>query len=113
MTSFRAFPYTSVKVSSHYVIARDRKQRVCDQRSGHLASSRTFLRRRVWNGIFAARDGDGRAKRDLKTMSLRRDRKSETTTREKWPQSGLSASELSVAGFGRPGGRARTCDPLI
>src|SRR6516162_1753747 len=57
VTSFRAFPYMSVKVSSHYVIARDRKQRVCDQRSGHLASSRTFLRRRVWNGIFAARDG--------------------------------------------------------
>ena len=39
---------------------------------------------RVWNGIFAA--GDWRAKRGLKTMSPRRDRKSETTTREKWPQ---------------------------
>src|SRR6516225_5175863 len=25
VTSFRAFPYMSVKVSSHYVIARDRK----------------------------------------------------------------------------------------
>ena len=37
---------------------------------------------RVWNGIFAA--GDWRAKRGLKTMSPRRDRKSETTTREKW-----------------------------
>ena len=111
VTSFRAFPYMSVKVSSHYVIARDRKQRVCGQRSGHLASFPHFLARRVWNGIFAARDG--RAKRDLKTMSLRRDRISETTTREKWPQSGLSASELSVAGFGGPGGRARTCDPLI
>ena len=39
---------------------------------------------RVWNGIFAARDW--RAKRGLKTMSPRRDRKSETTTREKWPE---------------------------
>src|SRR6516164_8006531 len=57
---------------------------------------------RVWNGIFAARDW--RAKRGLKTMSPRRDRKSETTTREKWPQKGLSANELSVAGFGRLGG---------
>ena len=28
-------------------------------------------------------------KRDLETMSLRRDRKSETTTREKWPQKRL------------------------
>ena len=37
-------------------------------------------------------------------MSPRRDRKSETTTREKWPQKGLSANELSVAGFGRLGG---------
>ena len=42
---------------------------------------------RVWNGIFAA--GDWRAKRGLKTMSPRRDRKSETTTREKWPQKRL------------------------
>jgi len=47
---------------------------------------------RVWNGIFAA--GDWRAKKDLKTMSLRRDRKSETTAREKWPQDGISASQL-------------------
>src|SRR5262249_20743183 len=45
------------------------------------------LRRRVWNGICAA--GDGRAKRDLKTISLRRDRKSETTTCEKSPQKRL------------------------
>ena len=52
---------------------------------GHLTSSRTVLRRR--NGIFAA--GDWRAKRGLKTMSPRRDRKSETTTREKWPQKRL------------------------
>ena len=36
-------------------------------------------------------------------MSPDRDRKSETTTREKWPQKRLSASELSVAGFGRLG----------
>ena len=42
---------------------------------------------RVWNGIFAA--GDWRAKRGLKTMSLRRDQKSETTAREKWPQKRL------------------------
>jgi hypothetical protein len=40
----------------------------------------TFLPRQVWYGIFAA--GDGRAKRDLKTLSLHRDRKSETTNRE-------------------------------
>jgi hypothetical protein len=46
----------------------------------------------VWNGIFAA--GDWRAKRGLKAMSPRRDRKSKTTTREKWLQSGLSAREL-------------------
>jgi hypothetical protein len=39
---------------------------------------------RVWNGIFPA--GDGRAKRDLKTISLRRDWKSETTMHEKSPQ---------------------------
>jgi|SRR6516164_4021847 len=39
---------------------------------------------RVWNGIFAP--GDWPAKRGLKTMSSRRDRKAETTTREKWPQ---------------------------
>ena len=42
---------------------------------------------RVWNGIFAA--GDWRAKRGLKAMSPRRDRKSETTTCEKWPQKRL------------------------
>jgi hypothetical protein len=54
-------------------------------RGPHTANfSCTFLPRRVWNGIFAA--GDGRAKRDLKTLSLRRDRKSETTKRENWPQ---------------------------
>ena len=56
----------------------------------HLASSHIFLRRRVWNGIFAA--GDWRAKRDPKTMSLRRGRKSETTTRENWPHAALSPS---------------------
>ena len=37
--------------------------------------------------VFAA--GDWRAKRGLKAMSPRRDRKSETTTREKWPQKRL------------------------
>jgi len=42
---------------------------------------------RVWNGMFAA--GDWRAQRGLKTISPRRDRKSETTTREKWPQKWL------------------------
>jgi len=49
-------------------------------------------------------------------MSLHRNQKSETTTREKWPQKGVSASELSVARFGRLcGGRtgARTWDPLV
>jgi hypothetical protein len=46
--------------------------------------SRTLAIRRpirVWNGIFAARDR--RAKRDLMTMSPRRDRESETTGRGK------------------------------
>ena len=42
------------------------------------------LPNRVWNGIFAA--GDRRLKRDLKSMSPRRDRKLETTTREKSPE---------------------------
>jgi hypothetical protein len=42
---------------------------------------------KAWNGIFAA--GDWRAKRGPKTTSPRRDRKSETTTREKWPQKRL------------------------
>src|SRR6516164_3117435 len=49
-------------------------------------------------------------------MSLHRNQKSETTTREKWPQKGVSASELSVARFGRLCGgrtRARTWDPLV
>ena len=36
------------------------------------------------NGIFAA--GDWRAESASKTMSPRKDRKSETTMREKWPQ---------------------------
>jgi hypothetical protein len=44
----------------------------------------TSLPYRVWNEIFAA--GDRRLKRDLKSMSPRRDRKLETTTREKSPQ---------------------------
>ena len=50
-------------------------------------------------------------------MSPRRDRKLETTTREKSPEkNGFSTSELLIAGFGRLGGgrsRARTWDPLI
>ena len=44
----------------------------------------TFARLGAGNGIFAT--GDRRAKRDLKTVSLRRDRKSETATHEKWPR---------------------------
>ena len=62
------------------------------RRPSHLVPtpSCTFLPCRVWNGIFAA--GDWRAKRDPKTMSLRRGRKSETTTRENWPHAALSPS---------------------
>ena len=60
-----------------------------------------------WNGIFAA--GDGRAKRHLKTTSLRRDRKSETTRREKWPQKWLFCRRAWTSGRTR----ARTWDPLI
>src|SRR6516164_3571975 len=76
-----------------------------------LASRTLAINRhiRVWNGIFAT--GDWHAKRGLKAMSPRRDRKSETTTPEKWPQNGFSAGELSVAGFGRlGGGRTRMAD---
>jgi hypothetical protein len=39
---------------------------------------------RVWNEIFAA--GDCRAESAPETISPRRDRKSETTSHEKWPQ---------------------------
>jgi hypothetical protein len=70
----------------------------------------TFLPRRVWNGIFAV------GERDLKTLSLRRDRKSETTNARIGRKSGHSTSERSIAGFGRLRGgrtRARTWDPLI
>jgi hypothetical protein len=42
---------------------------------------------RVWNAIFAAEDWS--AQRGLKTMSPRRDQKSETATREKWPRKRL------------------------
>src|SRR6516162_10185083 len=55
--------------------------RLCELYGASFATG--VLPRRVWNGIFAARYR--RAKRDLKAMSPRRDRKSETTTREKWP----------------------------
>ena len=48
---------------------------------GGANPSLTFLPRRVWNGIFDA--GDRRAKKGPKTISPRRDRKSETTTHEK------------------------------
>jgi hypothetical protein len=71
----------------------------------HLAS--TFLRRRVWNGIFAA--GDWRTKRGLKAMSPRRDRKSETNAHGNGRKNGLSACELSVAGFAGLGGGG--CSP--
>src|SRR6516225_207929 len=49
-----------------------------------LRTLATSLPYRVWNGIFAV--GDWRAKRGLKTMSPRRDRISEISTREKCPQ---------------------------
>jgi hypothetical protein len=39
---------------------------------------------RVWNGIFAT--GDRRPESGLKTVSPNRDRNSDTTFREKWPQ---------------------------
>ena len=78
MTSFRAFPYMSVKVSSHYVM-RDRKQRVCGQRERPPRLLPHFHATSSLERDFAA--GDGRAKRGLKTMPPRRDRKSETTTR--------------------------------
>ena len=73
------------------------------RRPSHLVPtpSCTFLPCRVWNGIFAA--GDWRAKKDLKTMSLRRDRKSETTTREKWPQKRLFCSPAISCGFRKTG----------
>ena len=57
---------------------------------------------RVWNGIFAA--GDRRTKTGLKAMSPCRDRKSETPHARNGRKNGFSASELSVAGFGRLGG---------
>ena len=53
------------------------------------------------NGIFAA--GDWRAKSGLKTMSPRRDRKSETTTREKWPQKRLFCWRAISCGFRKTG----------
>jgi hypothetical protein len=56
-------------------------QRIIAQSSPELAPRlRSACPIRVWNGIFAA--GDRRLKRDLKSMSPRRDRKSETTTRQ-------------------------------
>jgi hypothetical protein len=56
---------------------------------------------RVWNGIFAA--GDWRAKRGLKTMSPRRDRKSETTSREKWRQKRPFCLRAVSRGFRKTG----------
>jgi hypothetical protein len=55
---------------------------------------------RVWNGIFAA--GDRGPESGPKTISPNRDRNSETTTREKWPQKRLSASKQSVAAASLP-----------
>jgi hypothetical protein len=49
------------------------------------------------DGIFAA--GDCRAKGGLKAMSPRRDQKSETTTREKWPQKQLFCWRAISCGF--------------
>jgi hypothetical protein len=59
---------------------------------------------------FAA--GDGRAKRDLKILSLRRDdRKSKTTKRENWPQKRPFYQRAIVAGFGRLRGRCHQGEP--
>src|SRR6516164_5861992 len=48
------------------------------------AAPRTFLPRRVWNGIFGVRDR--RTQRALEATSPNSDEESETTAREKWPQ---------------------------
>jgi len=64
-------------------------------------TERALTPRRVWNGIFVA--GDRRAKRDLMTMSPCRDRKSETTTREKWPQKPPSCLQVLISRFRRTG----------
>jgi hypothetical protein len=53
------------------------------------------------NGIFAA--GDRRAESALETISPRRDRKSETTTREKWPQKPPSCVQVLISRFRRTG----------
>jgi len=66
--------------------------------------SRTLAIRRpirVWNGIFAARDR--RAKRNLMTMSPRRDRESETTGRGKWPQKRPFCLRAIYCWFGKIG----------
>jgi len=49
-----------------------------------LGAGRRHADRRVEFGTGAA--GDRRPESNLKTISPRRDRNSETTTREKWPQ---------------------------
>jgi hypothetical protein len=68
-----------------------------------FAVQANHLRRplRVWNGIFAA--GDWRAKRDLKTISPNRDRNSETTAREKWPQKQPLCLQVLISRFRKTG----------
>jgi hypothetical protein len=83
--------------------------------SGSLATSGTIPHPyplRVWNGIFTA--GDGHAKTDLKTISLRRDRKSETSAREKWPQKRPSCLKVLTSGFRKSGlvADAVHCEPV-
>jgi hypothetical protein len=53
------------------------------------------------NGIFAA--GDWRAESASETISPHRDRKSETTTREKWPQKPSSCLQVLISRFRRTG----------
>ena len=57
-------------------------------------SFRALLQRRVWNGIFAA--GDRRAKRDLKTIFPRRDRKSETTSARNAPKAAFLLANVNI-----------------
>jgi hypothetical protein len=56
-----------------------------------------FLQPAARNGIFAA--GDWRAESASETISPRRDRKSETTTREKWPQKRPSRLQVLISRF--------------
>ena len=93
-----------VLMSKHALMAarwteRSRQRRARPINNGERRSASPPLP--VWNGIFAA--GDWRAKRGLKTMSPRRDRKSETTTREKWPQKRPFYQRAISCGFRKTG----------